>query len=92
MTKWGRSGKIGKLSARAAATTEHLRKNLEKNLKKFKKGIDKGKRLWYNTKAVARKRDSGMVIENWTTRDKYKAKAKCKSRQRVIYTQQSKRS
>ena len=41
--------------------------------KNFQKGIDNGKVLWYTNKAVAKKRQQ-TVIENWTTRDKYKAK------------------
>ena len=50
--------------------------NSEKNIKKiektFKKGIDKRKMMWYNIKVAARVATS--VIENWTTREKYKAK------------------
>ena len=34
-----------------------LPKNLEKTEKSFKKGIDKGGRVWYNNKAVAKKRE-----------------------------------
>ena len=43
-----------------------LEKNFQKNEKNFKKGIDKGKVMWYNSQAVARRelRDGGTVIEN----------------------------
>ena len=72
LTKLQKGGKIVKLSARAVATILTL-KNLEKNLKKFQKGIDKGKRLWYNTKAVARKRAAERSLKIEQQREKYKA-------------------
>ena len=76
LTKGKESGKIVKLSARAVATILTL-KNLEKNLKKFQKGIDKGERLWYNTKAVARKRaaERSLKIEQQEISTKQKASA-----------------
>ena len=46
-------------------------KNIEKNEKSFKKGIDKRIWMWYNIKVAARAATT--VIENWTTREKYKA-------------------
>ena len=50
--------------------------NPEKNIKKiektFKKGIDKRNLMWYNIKVAAQKWRH-TVIENWTTREKYKA-------------------
>ena len=46
-------------------------KNIKKSEKTFKKGIDKRKMMWYNIKVAARAATS--VIENWTTREKYKA-------------------
>ena len=69
---WGCSI-IWRLTARAGediAQTEPRtsRKKLEKS---FEKGIDKRGRKWYNNK-VARKRGK-LIIENWTTREKYKA-------------------
>ena len=42
-------------------------------IKFFKKGIDKPNALCYNSQAAYEK-VGGRVIENWTTRDKYKAK------------------
>ena len=48
-------------------------KKYQKSEKTFKKGIDKRKRLWYNIKVAAEKWRR-TVIENWTTREKYKAK------------------
>ena len=51
---------------KGAKTYIFLRKKLSKNEKNFKKGIDKGKVMWYNGQAVARRelRDGGTVIEN----------------------------
>ena len=48
-------------------------KKVKKLKKTFQKGIDNAKALWYNNKVVATK-GRRTVIENWTTRDKYKAK------------------
>ena len=48
-------------------------KKVKKLKKTFQKGIDNGWTLWYTIKVVA-ERDGKTVIENWTTRDKYKAK------------------
>ena len=46
-------------------TTQALKKPRKKLEKSFKKGIDKAKELWYNTKAVAQNSAaSEMVIEN----------------------------
>ncbi|MBR2293135.1 MAG: hypothetical protein IKA44_02350, partial [Clostridia bacterium] len=35
--------------------TFSFEKNFQKNEKNFKKGIDKGKVMWYNSQAVARR-------------------------------------
>ena len=47
-------------------------KNIKKSEKTFEKGIDKWIWMWYNIKVAARV--ATPVIENWTTREKYKAK------------------
>ena len=45
----------------------------KKTRKNFKKGVDKGRVLWYNIKAVAgnplkaREKPTAKLIENWTT-------------------------
>ena len=56
---------IEKLPERASAYHEVQVKIF---LKKVKKGIDKGRRMWYDIQAVPR---SGVVtdLENWTTKD-----------------------
>ena len=48
-------------------------KLFKKNQKTLKKGIDKRKEMWYNSQAVREEAGSETVIENWTTREKYKA-------------------
>ena len=45
-------------------------------LKKVKKGIDKGKVLWYNIQAV-REKGQRAIIENWTTKEIVQSIAKC---------------
>ena len=50
--------------------------------------LDKGKRMWYNSQAVREERQWSLKIEQQERSTKQKAK--CKSRQRVIYTQQVK--
>ena len=67
------------------------KKKVEKTSKNFQKGIDNGKTLWYTIKAVAKK-DSERSLKIEQQEISTKQKSKCKSRQRVIYTQQSKRS
>ena len=60
-------------------------------MKKFQKGIDKGEKVWYNTKAVAKKdSERSLKIEQQEISTKQKASANLVKR--VIYTQQSKRS
>ena len=62
-------------------------KKVKKLKKTFQKGIDNAKVLWYTIKAVAKKNSKrSLKIEQQEI--KYKAKSKCKSRRRVIYTQQ----
>ena len=46
---------------------DRIEPSRKKFLKNFKKGIDKGKEMWYNSQAV-RESGSEMVIENWTTK------------------------
>jgi hypothetical protein len=59
----------------------------ESFLKNFQKGIDNAKVLWYNNKAVAKKGSKrSLKIEQQEISTKQKSK--CKSRRRVIYTQQ----
>ncbi|MBQ9802282.1 MAG: hypothetical protein IJW51_04350 [Clostridia bacterium] len=62
LTFFLKDGNIYRL-AQIGHTTASLLKNLKKTLKKFKKGIDKGKRLWYNQK-VAAKEAAEMILEN----------------------------
>ena len=72
LTNYKESAKIVKLS-RDGDPSRILKKTfLKKSQKNFKKGIDKGKMMWYNSQAV-RKSGKRTVIENWTTREKYKA-------------------
>ena len=56
-----------------AGTHQATVKKYQKSEKTFKKGIDKWEMMWYNIKVAAKKRRR-TVIENWTTREKYKAK------------------
>ena len=59
MTKRGWGGKIGKLSGSGRIKTarkEACQKAKKKFEKSLKKGIDKRERVWYNNKAVAKKR------------------------------------
>ena len=59
----------------------------------FKKGIDKGEKVWYNSQAVAESgSERSLKIEQQERSTKHKKMRVCRSRQRVIYTQQSKRS
>ena len=52
--------------------------------KKFKKGIDKGKEMWYNTKAAVKKgSERSLKIEQQEISTKQKAK--CKSRPNELY-------
>ena len=54
-------------------------------LKKVKKGVDKGREVWYNNKAVAEKAVAESVIENWTTKGiEYKAKRSAKQKELEI--------
>ena len=53
-----------------------IRQNLEKTSKSFKKGIDKRGEMWYTVK-VAAIVVTEMILENWTTREKYKAYKVC---------------
>ena len=52
-------------------------------IKNFKKGIDKPNALCYNSQA-AYGTVGGRVIENWTTRDKYKAKKQVRISSKVL--------
>ena len=45
--------------------------NFKKNKSFFKKVLDKSEKMWYNSQAVHEEQRT--VIENWTTREKYKA-------------------
>ena len=47
---------------REAATAEGSRETLKKIERNFKKGIDKGKTMWYNSQAV--REEQRKVIEN----------------------------
>ena len=56
-----------------------LEKTLKKVEKTFKKGIDKQEKIWYNER-VAVWSGGEPIIENWTTREKYKAyKSMCET-------------
>ena len=51
------------------------KKKVEKTLKNFQKGIDNRKRLWYNNKVAARKRDKrSLKIEQQEISTKQKSK------------------
>lgn len=96
LTKKDKGGIIDKLSQRGRQRMYRIREpksSLKKVEKTFKKGIDKGERKWYNRRAVA-KSGSGwsLKIEQQETSTKHCKVRNTKSRQRVIYTQQSKRS
>ena len=52
--------------------TDRTWKKPKKVQKTLKKGIDKRERMWYNNK-VAAIVAAEMILENWTTREKYKA-------------------
>ena len=71
LTNATESGKIVRLSARRAPPIVSIQKN-EKIQTFFKKGIDKGKRVWYNSQAAAKKgSERSLKIEQ--QREKYKA-------------------
>ena len=86
MTKGERSGKIGKLSGRqiyrrAKKKRAPSLKNPRKKVKKtFEKGIDKGKEVWYNNKAVRSKAGSERSLKIEQQEISTKQKSKCKSR------------
>ena len=68
LTIFDKGGKISTLS-----TIFLCQKTFWKNQKTFAKGIDKREEMWYNSQAVREEAGCGTVIENWTTREKYKA-------------------
>ena len=59
-------------------------KKFEKKKKTFQKGIDKAKEKWYNNRAAAKTAE--MILENWTTREKYKAYKSMCNGSRTIQT------
>ena len=75
MTNLVKGGKIVKLSGRGARGI-YRRKKSKKLEKTFQKGIDKGKGVWYNTKAVAKKAARSLKIEQQERSTKQKASAK----------------
>ena len=64
----------------------------KKFLRNFKKALDKRKRLWYNSQAVPPRAARSLKIEQQERLYKALQVRNMRSRQRVIYTQQSKRS
>ena len=63
LTNQGVSGIIIKLSTRGQPPQTALKKTLQKVKKTFAKGIDKRKKMWYNTE-VAAKAVAEMILEN----------------------------
>ena len=59
LTIYDKGGKISTLSYRT-----RLKTTVKIFLRNLKKGIDKGKEMWYNSQAVREKAGSGTVIEN----------------------------
>ena len=57
--------------AQSGVSHQKTWKNIKKSEKTFAKGIDKAFLVWYNIKVAAQVATS--VIENWPTREKYKA-------------------
>ena len=55
-----------------------------KILKNFKKTIDKGKVMWYNNKAVRKKRVVKRSLKIEQRREKYKHKSMCENGTRKI--------
>ena len=72
LTKEGKGGKIVKLSERAGTTERVNDKKRKNNLNFFKKGIDKWKRMWYNSQA-AEIEGSERSLKIEQQREKYKA-------------------
>ena len=75
-------------------STSDWNKKVKKTFKKFQKGIDNGKKVWYNSRAAEKKgSERSLKIEQQERSTKH---SMCERtdlvNQELIYTQQSKRS